>query len=439
VIQKIFISKGYAWYLLSIFFSMFVDSLFQTTVLVFLTYRTEQWTLWHPAFLVQMVVASSIICPLFFSGLAGQWGDKFNKKHFFVVQKVAEFFTAIVCFFVLINYSLWGVMVGILMFGLLTTLGGPVRMSMIPQILPQNQLIRGNSLFILANLAAFMLGAGLGAYLVIFDNYTLTIGLVLMGCTTLGLVASFFLPPARSFNTHLNIDWNILNSTKKMLLYPFLHKHFFIVIFLIGWFWFISTILKTQSPLIGHKLGGSETVVGLFFVAFILGSAVGAALCNVFTKTLRLWICAVGALLIALAGLDAWYVASSMAVVAPNTWGWWPFLQNLSGLRISFDIFTLGVGLGVWFIPLNVFLQVATPHHERSQALAASSVWSALLIAGAAGFATGLSALGFDVYETLLAVMVVHILICVGFFFCLPGSAPLFFKGRPLKEEGDVG
>jgi len=143
---------------------------------------------------VSALFLSFLLPAIIFSAIAGVFVDRVDKRHMLVVTNILRGFAFLAIFVggnnLLVVYLL------MIMVSTVTTFFGPAEASMIPFLVPKNQLLSANGIFILTTNVAFVLGfAVLGPFVVALASAKLLILIV----AALYFVAAGFcwtLPPS---------------------------------------------------------------------------------------------------------------------------------------------------------------------------------------------------------------------------------------------------
>jgi MFS family permease len=142
---------------------------------------------YHSSSAVSVLLLSFLLPAIIFSAIAGVFVDQVDKRHMLIVTNVLRGFAFVAVFLVGDNLlALYALMV---LVSTITTFFGPAEASMIPFLVPREQLLSANGLFTLTMNVAFALGfALLGPFVVALANAEILILIV----AALYFVASVF-------------------------------------------------------------------------------------------------------------------------------------------------------------------------------------------------------------------------------------------------------
>jgi MFS family permease len=143
---------------------------------------------------VSALLLSFLVPAIVFSAMAGVFVDRVDKRHMLVITNILRGFAFLAIFFVGNNLILLYTLMVIV--STVTTFFGPAEASMIPTLVPRNQLLAANGLFTLTTNGAFVLGfAILGPFVIAFASAELLI-LIVAALYFVAAVFCWTLPPA---------------------------------------------------------------------------------------------------------------------------------------------------------------------------------------------------------------------------------------------------
>ena len=163
-------------------------------------------------------LASGIfILPYFiFSPISGQIADKYEKSQIVRYTKMLEIIIMIVAGigFFIEEYSL--LMVVLFLMGTQSALFGPVKYSMIPELVEEEELIQGNAYVELGTFLAILIGTIAGGLVVALPNATPWIGGGVLGLAAIGYLISLYLQPVAIANPDIKLEANPLPTMKHL-------------------------------------------------------------------------------------------------------------------------------------------------------------------------------------------------------------------------------
>ena len=263
------------------FLGAFNDNLFKSALVILITFRLAE-TYNVNAQIMITAVAGLFILPFFlFSSLAGQIADKYEKSFLIRIIKLVEVILMCLTAAAFETMHLWWLIFLLFCMGTQSTFFGPLKFSILPQLLNDDELVAGNGLVNAGTNIAILTGTLCGGLFILspLGRHYISAGVV--GVAVAGYAASRFIPTAEPSSPGLRIDRNLFRSTWEMLVYPFCNRDVFRSIIGISWFWFLGSVFLAQFPSFAKDaLGGDEQVSTLFLVLFSVGVGAGATFCN---------------------------------------------------------------------------------------------------------------------------------------------------------------
>lgn len=431
--KNLITSKRFLPFFATQFLGAFNDNFYKNVLMITLTYQTLQ----NSALLVN-IAAFLFILPFFlFSALAGQIGDKFEKSMLIRNIKFCEILIMIagsICFAFNLTY---GAIAVLFLMGAQSAIFGPVKYSIIPQHLKENELLKGNAIVETGTFIAILLGTIYAGVMVQFDEhskYLISGSLILL--SVFGYISSRSIPEAKSENPDLKLNYNIFTETYKMI--GLMKEQKISVsrsILAISWFWFIGAIFLTQMPLYAKEfLHGDENMVILLLTVFSLSIGVGSLLSEKLTdKEIELGLVPIGALGITIGGI--WMYFATLALPSSES----VELRTLSeffalegSISVLLSMFLIGVSGGFYTVPLYTLIQLRTKKEERSRVIAINNIVNSCLMVISAIYS--IIALNYlSILELMASVALINILIGLYIFTVVPEFAMRFVVFLILK------
>ena len=339
------------------------------------------------------VATGIFILPYFlFSALAGELADAWDKAWLMRAVKAAE-----VVFMGLGLAGLWFQSIPLLLLalfcmGLHSTIFGPVKYSIMPQHLREQEIMGGTGLIEAGTFLAILGGQLLAGLVPPWEA-----GLIATGLAVLGFAVSLLVPAAPPIGK-VAITRNPFVSTWKVLKAGHEGKGVWLSILGISWFFAIGAVLVSEFlPLVSGNLGGQEEVVTLFLIIFSVAIALGSVLVN---KLLRGEVSAryvpISALAMAVFMLDLWWATRSFVVVTPHA-DIAQFVATPGSWRILFDLTGMAAAGGMFIVPLYAILQTKSPPAGRSRVIAANNIVNAAVMVAVVAVALALLASGVSI------------------------------------------
>ncbi|MDF0729957.1 MFS transporter [Pseudomonas entomophila] len=358
----------------------FNDNLFKQSLILAILYKLSlegDRSIWVN------LCALLFILPFFlFSALAGQFGEKFAKDALIRAIKLAEIVIMAIGATGFVTHNLTLMLLALFAMGTHSALFGPVKYSILPQALREEELVGGNGLVEMGTFLAILAGTIGAGVMMSSASYATVVAGGVVGTAVLGYLASRWIPRAAAVAPGMRLDWNIFTQSWATLRLglgqtPAVSRS------IVGnsWFWFVGAIYLTQIPAYAKDwLHGDETVVTLVLTLFSVGIAVGSLLCERLSgRKVEIGLVPFGSFGLTLFGLLWWWHSGDVPVGAsPHDWlallgmgqAWW----------ILVSIVGLGVFGGFYIVPLYALIQARTPEGQRARVIAANNILNALFM-----------------------------------------------------------
>jgi MFS family permease len=364
------------------------------------------------------------ILPFFVcSALAGQFGEKFAKDVLIRRIKLAEIVIMLAGAVGLLFGQLWLMLLALFAMGVHSALFGPVKYSILPQLLDEPELLGGNGLVEMGTFLAILAGTIAAGVMMASVDYAPVVGVAILAVAACGYLASRFIPPVAASSPGLRLDWNLLRQTRATLRMglaqaPAVSRS------MIGnsWFWFVGAVYLTQIPAYAMDwLHGDETAVSLILTVFSVGIALGSLLCERLSgRRVELGLVPFGALGLSLFGLLLWWHSGGVpAASAP--YGWWQLLHLGAAWWALLDVLGLGLFGGFYIVPLYTLIQSRTATDQRSRVIAANNILNALfMVISAIVSMLLLGIVGLSIPELFLVVSLLNVAVNAYLFRAVP-------------------
>lgn len=387
------------------------DNFFRNAMVILILYRiAEQATL--DGKLLVTLAAGIFILPFFlFSATAGQLADKFEKSSLIRWIKIAEIVIMIFGAAGLILGDAYFLLLVLFLMGAQSSFFGPVKYSILPLHLREDELIGGNALMASGTFVAILLGTIAGSLMILWQYGIWIVSVGILITAAIGWIASRHIPEAPPANPDLPIHFNLFSASWRIMRLTAVSRPIFLSVIGISWFWVVGATLLAQFPnLAKFTFHANNEVVTLFLATSTIGIAVGALLCN---RLLRGQITAryvaLGACGVSLFLLDLWWSAPETMAGAGAYRDITAFLSDVAGWRAIFDIFAVSACGGLYTVPLYAILQSRTEDGERSRIVAGNNILNALFMVVSSLAATAMLAHDAKITEIFLAVAIANL------------------------------
>jgi len=261
------------------------DNLFKNAIAVFVLYRIAGQASLDGGILVT-VAAGIFILPFFlFSATGGQLADKLDKALLIRAVKLAEVLIMALGAVALFTGDVYFMLGVLFLMGTQSAIFEPVKYSILPVHLHEDELIGGNAFLEAGTFVAILLGTIAGGLLVLIENGITVIATGIVGLALMGLAASFYIPRAEAPEPDLAINPNLMAETWATIRRATSKRAIFLSILGISWFWLIGATLLAQFPNLAKSVFNADNqVVTLLLVVTTIGIGLGSLLCDTILK-----------------------------------------------------------------------------------------------------------------------------------------------------------
>lgn len=323
------------------------------------------------------------ILPFFlFSPIAGQLSDKMQKARLVRITKIWEVVIMIIAGvgFYFDNYIL---LLGVLFCaGLQAALFGPVKYSMLPDLVRNDELVEANAYVELGTFLAILIGTIGGGLFVAFPGGELWLIGTLIALSLLGLVTSYQVQDVRIACPDLNVQWNpfpTIGTTFRILRES---KAIFNSVLGISWFWFFGAAVLSILPVYCKDyLRAGEHVVTCFLAMFTIGIGIGSIICEKLSfKRVEIGLVPIGSIGMTIFLVDLFFARPDWNPVAGQSLGLSEFLATPIGIRLLVDFLMMSVFGGFFILPLYTLIQDRSKPESRSRVIAGNNIINAIFM-----------------------------------------------------------
>ena len=391
------------------FLGAFNDNLLKTVLVVLIAYGLWDIGDWDPAVLVAVAAGLFILPFVLFTPLAGNLSDKYDKAIIIRCIKIVEIGIAIAAIAALFSGNLVFAFVILLCLGAQSSFFSPIKFSILPQHLKEQELIGGNALVSTGTYLAILAGTIIGAWLALLDHGKMYTSGVIMFVAVIGYIAARYVPEAAPPEPTLKISYNIIAKA-----YGVVRKAFDqpagVLIGILGtaWFYFVAATFHAQFPnFTNQTLGADNKVLIVFMTVFSVGVAIGGLLNHKILKgRAHGGFVPLACLFMAAFGIDIYFAAKAYPAPSEGLHDLMTFVSNIQGIRLLLDTFLQAVACGFFVIPLRAIVQNRTQEKVRARVISSSNMMEALFILLSSVFATLVLSSGISIEGLYLCVSV---------------------------------
>lgn len=374
------------------------------------------------------LAAGLFILPYFlFSATAGQIADKLEKSRLVRIIKIAEIVIALFGGIAVYLQNVYAMLAVLFLLGVQSTFFGPLKYSILPQQLAEEELVGGNAQIEMGTFVAILLGTIVGGMVAAQADVGLWLTAMVVGVAILGYGSSRFIPECPATDPGLKIGWNPARETWRMVSKAADNRSVFLSILGISWFWLLGSAVLAQIPnLTRLHLNGDTTVVTLILSVFTIAVATGSLACERLSgHRIEIGIVPLGAAGLSVAGVDLYFAIGNLDAAVAR--GWLDFLATDGAVRLLIDMGLIGFFGGLFIVPLYALIQTRTEPAHRARIIAVNNVLNALFMVTGAGLAiVCLGVAGMSIPDFLLSVMVMNAAVAVFIFKQVPEFAMRF-------------
>jgi acyl-[acyl-carrier-protein]-phospholipid O-acyltransferase / long-chain-fatty-acid--[acyl-carrier-protein] ligase len=363
----------------------FNDNFYKSALAILVGYGVISVAPFNQGLMLNIVAGLFVLPFLFFSAIAGQLADKYEKSRFIKIVKFLEIIIALMAIIGFIYKSFGILLLTLLLLSVQFTFFGPVKYSILPTHLRENELIAGNAWLDASTFISVLIGTILGGVIAEYQHSLVITGWIMLAFAVGGWVTSLYIPKSPSKAPDLVINRNILVETFALLSYLRKDVRVLLAVLGISWLWMIGFAFLTQFPALANKVLHSKAdIVNLFLAAFTIGIAVGSLLCNRLLKgKLNTTFIPLGILGMSIFLFDFILAVKSLHVVIPqqgHLLGIFGYLSYWQSWRSIVDLFLLAVCGGVYIVPLYVALQIYPDETHVSRVIAGNNIITSLFM-----------------------------------------------------------
>lgn len=395
------------------------DNIFKNALIILITF--------HSMTILQLKVEQMValsggifILPFFlFSALSGELTDKISMTRLAQMTKWLEFSIMLIALIGFWLNNLYFLLICLFLLGFQATLFGPVKYSILPELLHEDELVEGNALVEMGTFLAILIGTILGGILIAKEHGPFIVSAVCIIVSLIGLFNSYRLKMIPAISPHKKLNYNIFTSTFEIILLSRKTKSIFISILGISWFWYFGATLLSLFPhYVREYMHGNEGVVTLFLGIFSVGVAIGSIICERLShERLELGLVPFGSIGLSLFILDLFFVGEipSDTILSVSE-----FILQPKAIHVLIDLALLSIMSGFFIVPLYTFIQTRAAREDRSRIVAANNIINAFFMVASAGALTFLFALNFTIPQIFLVLFVMNTIVALYIYTVIP-------------------
>ena len=403
------------------FLGAFNDNVYKNALVILLAFHAAGGAGLDAGTLVNLCGGLFILPFFLFSATAGQLADKYEKAAIIRFVKLAEIAIMAIGAAGFLHRDLVLLLTALFLMGLHSTVFGPVKYSILPQHLAQDEIVGGNGLVEMGTFLAILAGTILGGMLIAQDSSGTAVAVMVVAIAAAGYLTSRAIPPAPAAAPALKINWNPLSETWRNFRFTHANRTVFLSVLGISWFWFYGATFLAQFPgYCREVLGGDEHVATLMLAMFSVGVGTGSLACEALSgRKVEIGLVPFGSLGLSVFAFDLW-LASPAPAAGGALAGAAEFLARPGSLRVLFDLLMIGVFGGLYIVPLYALIQTRGDPAHRSRIIAGNNILNALFMVGSAGLAIALLHAGLTVPQIFLVTAILNAAVALYIYSLVP-------------------
>ena len=392
------------------FLGAFNDNLFKQAMVLYATYSIFNDAKAEQGFNA-LATALSTLPFILFSALAGQLADTNDKAKIIRIVKTAEILIMLVGAAGLLLAKAGHTQAGIVfmlgavfLLGVHSTFLGPIKYAILPQHLGKDDVLGGTGLVEAGTYIAILMGTILAGYISI---ETAAIGVLVVA--GIGWFAGREVPPAPREGANLEINYNPITSSWRLISATMHIPRLFLAICAISFFWTIGAVLIIIfPPLVKNLLTTTQEVASLFTATLSISIAIGSVVINsllkgkISAKYGAASVIAMGMCVVAFSTLVRLWTPAP----AGQFYDWREFIAQPSAIPVMLSLLAIAITGGMFVVPLYAFLTTTVTKDQTARTVAANNVVNCTAMTIGAAAVIFISSLGVTPEDMLLLVAV---------------------------------
>lgn len=396
------------------------DNLFKFAFTVMVTYQLQLE--WLSPQMAGLVIGALFILPfLLFSATSGQLTDKVDKTLMIRMVKNLEIAIMLLAAYGFVSENAFVLLGCVFLMGLHSTLFGPVKFALLPQVLNERELTGGNGMVEMGTFVAILLGQVAGGLIVAIPavgRQDMAIACVLLAIV--GRVIAQFIPAAPATDPGLKLNLNPFSETWRNL--RLAHGNIVVFRSLLGisWMWFFGAVFLSQFPSFAKDvLHGDEQVASLLLVVFSLGIGIGSLLCEVLSRRhVEIGLVPLGAIGMSVFAVDLYFSSRGLPPSGLLTLS--QFLAQPAHWHVMADLALLSLFTGLYSVPMYALIQLRSEATHRARIIAANNILNALFMIASSVLAGLLLQFGASIPQIFLLVGLANAVVAFYIFMLVP-------------------
>jgi len=404
------------------FMGAFNDNAFKNSFLIWYTYDVAVGNGLDPQKLVT-IAAGLFILPFFlFSATAGQIADKFEKSLLIQRIKIIEIILMIACVVGFYMQSVYFLLVILFLMGVQSTFFGPLKYSILPDHLKDDELIGGNAIIEAGTFLSILIGTIFGGIIIRTEYGVEIISVTILTISIIGWISSRSIPKSDPADSSITININIFGEMLNIVKYARANESVWLSIIGISWFWFVGATFLTQfTPYTKDIILGNEHIITMFLTLFSAGIGIGSLFCNkLLNGSISAKFVPLGCILISIFTVDLYFATQGFITdYAKSELKATDELINISQFlgvsihskRIIFDLLMISVSSGIYIVPLYAIMQHRSDEKYLARIIACNNILNAFFMVISSIAALVLFSYDVEIHELFLIMAIANFFI----------------------------
>lgn len=323
----------------------------------------------HSNTILALAGAVFVIPFILFASLSGTLADRFSKRTIIYVTRITEILTTTLGLSAFYFHSAWGGYVVLFLMAVQSTLFSPCKYGIIPEIVPKSKISQCNGVITSTTYLAIILGTFLASFLTEITNQNFVfLGSVCLLVSIVGWFVSQYIEKTAPQDENKRLSFRFISEIYKILKNAKKRRYLFATLIFGAYFLFMGSYTQLNIiPFALQSLHLSDVYGGYLFLMTAIGIGIGSYFSGRLSgKEVELGFVPLAALGIMLCFLSLYFFQHLFFAVAPI-------------------LILLGLFGGFYTVPIDAFIQVASPDKDRGQNVAAGNFLSFLGVILASG------------------------------------------------------
>jgi acyl-[acyl-carrier-protein]-phospholipid O-acyltransferase/long-chain-fatty-acid--[acyl-carrier-protein] ligase len=318
---------------------------------------------------VELIAFLFILPAALFSGYAGHVADVYSKRTILVRVKIFEIFIMLLALGAFFTGHIESMLFVVFLMGLHSAFFSPAKYGILPEMLPEKDLSRGNGLLEMSTFMAIILGTSVGGAIFALWKHNLPlIGVLMIAIAGLGTVASLRIVRVPASGAAKLMRLNPFGEVIEGLSRLRVERVLWLTVIGISYFWFLGALVQINLLFFGKELLQlDEFHIGLLGTFLALGIGAGSLTAGRLSGD---------HIELGLVPLGSVAMGIGLAAVA---------LSSQSYVFTCISLVLLGFSAGLFAVPLNALLQQRSGKEEKGQLIATNNFMNTIGIFLAAG------------------------------------------------------